>query len=189
MRRFLLVVLLVVLALLAVLLINTLRLPNHQLAPVAAAPAVAVAVVPDTALAHLTGALRIATVSRTRYAETDTVPFDQLQAYLQRTFPLVHQQLKRQTVNHYGLLYEWPGTDATLKPLLLLAHQDVVPVLPGTESQWASPPFAGKIAQGYLYGRSKPWRRCSAVASGPGARCCWLSATTKKPRAGAARRP
>jgi carboxypeptidase PM20D1 len=151
MRRFLLLLLFAALALLAVLLVNTLRLPNHQLAPAPAAPAVGV--VPDTALAHLAGALRIPTVSRTRYTETDTVPFDQFQVYLQRTFPLVHQRLKRQTVNHYGLLYEWSGTDAALKPLLLLAHQDVVPVLPGTELQWTRPPFGGQQAGGYLYGR------------------------------------
>jgi len=151
MRRFLLLLLLAIVGLAAVLLVNTLRLPNHQLAAVPAAPAVAVT--PDSALAHLAGALRIPTVSRTRYADTDTVPFDQLQTYLQRTFPLVHQRLKRQQVNHYGLLYEWSGTNAALKPLLLLAHQDVVPVLPGTEGQWTRPPFAGQQAGGYLYGR------------------------------------
>jgi carboxypeptidase PM20D1 len=151
MRRFLLLVLLAIIGLAATLLLNTLRLPSHQLAAGPAAPAVAVA--PDSALAHLAGALRIATVSRTRYADTDTVPFDQFQAYLQRTFPLVHQRLKRQSVNHYGLLYEWSGTAPALKPLLLLAHQDVVPVLPGTERQWTRPPFAGQQAGGYLYGR------------------------------------
>jgi carboxypeptidase PM20D1 len=134
-----------------VVLFNTLRLPNHQLAAVPPTPAVAIE--PDSALAHLAGALRIPTVSRTRYAETDTVPFDQLQAYLQRTFPLVHQRLSRQNINHYGLLFEWPGTDRSLKPLLLVAHQDVVPVLPGTEAQWTRPPFAGQVAGGYLYGR------------------------------------
>ena len=151
MRFLLRLLLLGVVGVVAVLLLNTLRLPGHQLAAGPAAPAVAV--VADSALGHLVGALRIPTVSRTRYADTDTVPFDQLQAYLQRTFPLVHQRLKRQAVNHYGLLYEWPGTDAALKPLLLLAHQDVVPVLPGTEGQWTRPPFAGQVAGGYLYGR------------------------------------
>ncbi|GAB3637984.1 M20 family peptidase [Hymenobacter arcticus] len=134
-----------------VVLANTLRLPNHQLAAVPPAPTLALP--PDSALAHLAGALRIATVSRTTYADTDTVPFDQLHTYLQRTFPLVHQRLKHQTINHYGLLYEWTGTDTGLKPLLLLAHQDVVPVLPGTEGQWKRPPFAGQQAGGYLYGR------------------------------------
>jgi carboxypeptidase PM20D1 len=150
-RFFSRLLLLALVGLVAVVLINTLRLPNHQLAAVPAAPAVALP--PDTALGHLAGALRLATVSRTKYADTDTVPFDQLQAYLGRTFPLVHQHLKRQTVNRYGLLYEWPGTDPALKPLLLLAHQDVVPVLPGTEAQWTRPPFAGQQAAGYLYGR------------------------------------
>jgi len=151
MRLILRLLLLVLLGLALVLLANTWRLPDHQLAGVPAAPAVAVA--PDSALAHLAGALRIATVSRTNYAETDSLPFEQLAAYLPRAFPLVHQRLKCQTVNHYGLLYEWAGTNATLKPLLLLAHQDVVPVLPGTEAQWARPPFAGQQAGGYLYGR------------------------------------
>ena len=151
MRFFSRLLLLVLVGLVAVVLVNTFRLPNHQLAAVPAAPAVALA--PDSALAHLAGALRIPTISRTKYTETDTVPFDQLQAYLQHTFPLVHQRLKNQTVNHYGLLYEWPGTDPALKPLLLLAHQDVVPVLPGTETQWTRPPFAGQVAAGYLYGR------------------------------------
>ena len=143
--------LLALLGLAAVLLLNTLRLPNRQ--PAAAPAAPRLALVPDSALAHLAGALRLATVSRTRYAETDTVPFDRFGEYLQRTFPLVHQQLRLQTINHYGRLYEWPGTSASLRPLLLLAHQDVVPVLPGTERQWASPPFAGRQANGYLYGR------------------------------------
>jgi carboxypeptidase PM20D1 len=151
MRFFVRLLLLVVVLLAAVLLFNTLRLPNHQLAAVPAAPALPL--VADSTTAHLAGALRIPTVSRTRYAETDTVAFDQLGAYLQRTFPLVHQQLKWQTFSHYARLYEWPGTDPALKPLLLLAHQDVVPVLPGTEGQWASPPFAGRVANGYLYGR------------------------------------
>ena len=151
MRRFLRLLLIALIGLAAVLLANTLRLPNHQLGAVPAAPALPLA--PDSALAHLAGALRLPTVSRTVYAETDSLPFDQFAAYLARTFPLVHRRLKLQTVNHYARLYEWPGTDPRLKPFLLLAHQDVVPVLPGTARQWARPPFAGQQAGGYLYGR------------------------------------
>ena len=151
MRLFFRLLGLLLVVLLVVLAVNTLRLPNHQLAAVPPAPTLSLP--PDSATAHLAGALRIATVSRTRYADTDSVPFDQLAAYLTRTFPRVHQQLKLQTVNHYGRLYEWPGTDPARKPLLLLAHQDVVPVLPGTAGQWTRPPFAGQQAGGYLYGR------------------------------------
>ncbi|MEJ7661199.1 MAG: M20/M25/M40 family metallo-hydrolase [Hymenobacter sp.] len=151
MRRFLLLLLFVVFGPAAVLLANTLRLPNHQLAAVPAATALPL--VSDSMTAHLAGALRIPTVSRTVYAETDSLPFDQLAAYLERTFPLVHQRLKVQTVNHYARLYGWPGTDPALKPLLLLAHQDVVPVLPAPRASGRRPPFAGQQAGGYLYGR------------------------------------
>ena len=34
-----------------------------------------------------------------------------------------HANLKLTKVNTYGLYYEWKGSDASLKPLLLAAHQ------------------------------------------------------------------
>ncbi|GAA1597458.1 M20/M25/M40 family metallo-hydrolase [Leucobacter chromiireducens] len=43
-----------------------------------------------------------------------------------------------------------PGTDATLPALLVHAHTDVVPVEP---SQWTVPAFAGRISDGYVWGR------------------------------------
>lgn len=140
-----------VVLLVAVLLFNTLRLPNHQLAPVPAAPKLNLD--PAVTVEHLAGALRLASVSHTNYAETDTVPFGQLLRYYAQTFPLVHQHLRQQVVNDFGLLYEWTGSDPSLKPILLLAHQDVVPVLAGTEKDWTRPPFAGQVADGFLYGR------------------------------------
>jgi carboxypeptidase PM20D1 len=88
--RFLSRLLLLVVLLVAVLLFNTLRLPKHQLAKVSPAPVLPL--MPDSVTAHLAGALRIPTVSRTSYADTDTVAFDQFGGYLQRTFPLVHQK-------------------------------------------------------------------------------------------------
>lgn len=139
------------LLLVAVLLVNTFRLTNHQLAAVPPAPTLDLPA--DVAVEHLAGALRFATVSRSDYAQTDTVPFGQLLRYYAQTFPLVHQRLRRQLVNDFGLLYEWKGSDASLKPLLLVAHQDVVPVEPGTEKNWTRPPFAGQVADGFLYGR------------------------------------
>jgi carboxypeptidase PM20D1 len=40
-----------------------------------------------------------------------------------------------------------------LKPIALLAHQDVVPVEPGTEDRWTHPPFGGVIDDGMVWGR------------------------------------
>ncbi len=43
-----------------------------------------------------------------------------------------------------------PGTDPTLPAVLVHAHTDVVPVEP---SQWTVPAFAGRISDGYVWGR------------------------------------
>lgn len=150
------------LALVAVLLVNTLRLTSHQLPGVAAAPAVAVS--PDSALARLAGAVRIATVSTTDSSQTDTAQFSRFDAYLTHAFPLVHQHLRLEKFNRYGLLYTWSGTNPALKPVLLLGHYDVVPVLPGTDRHWAQPPFGGQQAGGYLYGRGTLDDKASVLA-------------------------
>jgi carboxypeptidase PM20D1 len=51
------------------------------------------------------------------------------------------------------LLFTWQGKDDRLKPMLLMAHIDVVPVDPSTESSWHHAPFSGEIADGYIWGR------------------------------------
>jgi carboxypeptidase PM20D1 len=51
------------------------------------------------------------------------------------------------------VLYRWQGSDPSLDPLLLLAHQDVVPVPPETEARWSQPPWDGVIADGFVWGR------------------------------------
>lgn len=43
--------------------------------------------------------------------------------YLSTAFPLVHSTLSLTKVNTYGLLFEWTGSDTSLKPILLAAHQ------------------------------------------------------------------
>jgi len=51
------------------------------------------------------------------------------------------------------LLFVWKGADASLKPILLVAHQDVVPIETGTEGKWTHPPFSGAVADGFIWGR------------------------------------
>ena len=53
----------------------------------------------------------------------------------------------------YSLLYTWTGSNPAFDPILLMAHQDVVPVNAGTEGDWDAPPFSGEIKNGYVYGR------------------------------------
>ena len=56
-------------------------------------------------------------------------------------------------INTHGLLYHWPGSDSYLKPILLTAHQDVVPVEPSTVSSWLHPPYSGHYDGTWVWGR------------------------------------
>lgn len=71
--------------------------------------------------------------------------FEPFAAYLERSFPLVHQRLRREVVDGHGLIFTWQGSDEQLKPLVLMAHQDVVPVEPATAKDWKYPPFSGWV--------------------------------------------
>src|SRR5256885_5145531 len=137
-------------ALAVVLLANTATSPSRQI-PAEPAPAIAL----DTAAAaeRLARALRFRTISFGGASGVDTASFHDFQLYLQRTFPRLHAALTRERVGGLSLLYRWAGSDTTLAPILLLAHQDVVPVEPGTEGRWTEPPFGGSISDGVVGGR------------------------------------
>jgi len=79
--------------------------------------------------------------------------FYDLSAYLETAFPLIHEKLLVEKVNSHGLLYTWKGTDESLKPNLLMAHQDTVPVPPETVSSWKYPPWSGTYDGKYIWGR------------------------------------
>jgi carboxypeptidase PM20D1 len=102
---------------------------------------------------HLAAAIRFRTVSHEDAADDDRSELDRLHAWLEATYPKVHATLSRELVASHGLLYRWQGTDSAAKPVLVMAHQDVVPIEPGTESKWTHPPFAGVIADGFVWGR------------------------------------
>ncbi|KAI3318397.1 peptidase family M20/M25/M40 [Xylariaceae sp. AK1471] len=66
-------------------------------------------------------------------------------------YPNVHRRMDRETVNTFGLVYTIKGADPSLKPLMLAAHQDVVPV--ADVSTWSYPPFSGYFDGRWLWGR------------------------------------
>jgi hypothetical protein len=81
----------------------------------------------------LSGAVQIKTESYDDNGPVGTDPrwhiFELFADYLRGSFPIVHKHLDLQKVNTHALLYTWKGTDPSLKPLLLLAHQ-VSPKVP-----------------------------------------------------------
>lgn len=107
-------------------------------------------------------------------------PWLALHDWLAATYPAAHSAMTRETVAGYTLLYTWEGSDPGLDPLLFMAHQDVVPVNIGTEGDWAAPPFAGEIQDGFVYGRGVIDDKGSLVALMEAAEA--LAATGFRPR-------
>jgi carboxypeptidase PM20D1 len=149
-KRVLWVLLGLVLLLAAALVVNTLRQGSRQLE---VPPALPLAVDEKGVAGKLSGAIRFKTISNLDDPDPNSEEFRRLHAYLQQRFPRVHATLKRELVGGLSLLYTWQGTDPAAKPIALMAHQDVVPIAPGTESKWQVEPFSGQLQDGFVWGR------------------------------------
>ncbi len=149
-KKILLAVLAAVLLLAAAVAVNTVRKGSRQLS---VPPLPPLAIDENAVAQRLAQAVRLKTVSSASDAQLNADQFEALHALLEKQFPLVHARLKRETVGGLSLLYTWPGSDPQAKPILLMAHQDVVPIAPGTEGDWQQPPFSGAVADGYVWGR------------------------------------
>jgi carboxypeptidase PM20D1 len=120
----------------------------------ASQPQVTVAVPsPDVLAGHLAEAVRFKTISYSDTAAPEAAEFSALRAWMEKTYPLVHQRLSRESILDHTLLYTWKGSDTSLAPIVLMGHMDVVPVESGTEKKWEHQPFSGDIAGGYIWGR------------------------------------
>ncbi len=143
----------------ALLTIRTFQFTSRQLD---VAPALPVQPDGNRVASHLSQAVQIATVS---YGEKDSIryeKFNEFHRFLESAFPKVHKQLRREVINDYTLLYRWEGKDNRLDPVLLMAHQDVVP--PGNSDLWDHPPFAGEIQDGFVYGRGTMDDKASLIS-------------------------
>jgi len=99
--------------------------------------------------ANLSQAIRFQTVSKAPGVPVDPEAFHAFHDFLLATYPKAHQALELERINHYSLLYRWPGKSPDKDPILLLAHQDVVP----PNGEWERPPFSGAIEEGVIWGR------------------------------------
>ncbi len=109
----------------------------------------------DQALAaqHLSQAIQIPTISHQNPADNQREQWTRLHDWLASTYPASHAAMTREIVLNNSLVYTWQGSDPSLAPIILMAHQDVVPISEGTEKDWRHPPFAGVIAEGAVWGR------------------------------------
>ena len=127
--------------------------PPTEVDPRAVHLAPAVPIDNAKAAQHLAEAVRIQTISHQDPAQDQAANWETLHQRLQATYPNAHRVLSRTLVAERTLVYEWPGSDPSLAPIILMAHQDVVPVADGTEGAWRHPPFSGQVADDAVWGR------------------------------------
>jgi len=106
----------------------------------------------SAAAIRLSEAIRFRTVSLVEPSE-DRTPFTQFHAWLQARYPAFHAAARREVIGEFSLLYTWEGTDPGQPPIILLAHQDVVPVPNDTRQNWEVDPFGGVIQDDAIWGR------------------------------------
>ncbi|MEX2249332.1 MAG: M20 family peptidase [Parvibaculum sp.] len=124
---------------------------------------------PERAAEHLSQAVRFETISHQRGANADAIArsdaaFTGFRDWMDITYPAFTTATNREIVGDHTLFYTWAGRDASLDPVLLMSHIDVVPIAPGTEDQWEHPPFSGAIADGYVWGRGTIDNKGSLIA-------------------------
>jgi carboxypeptidase PM20D1 len=149
-RNVLLLVVAAIAILAGILLFNVVTHGSRQI-QVTAVPRAAVD--QQGAAARLGEAIRFQTISDFLNPDADADALRGLQAHIANSFPAFHAVAKREMVASYSVLYTWEGSDPKAAPIALLAHQDVVPVSPGTAKDWQQPPFDGVIADGFIWGR------------------------------------
>jgi carboxypeptidase PM20D1 len=157
-KRVGLILLAALVLLIAVVAFNTARLRPEKLGQPLPAPPV-----DRAAVARLAAAIRIPTISTSDSPPPPEV-LNALHAHLAASYPRVHAQLRRELVAGHSLLFTWPGTDPSAPALLLAAHQDVVPIEGDSLRHWTHPPFAGVVANGFVWGRGTIDDKMSMIA-------------------------
>ena len=102
---------------------------------------------------RLSQAIQYQTISHMDPQDNDPQVFRDFHGFLKNSFPKLHSTLSLEMVNELSLLYFWQGSDASLKPMLIMSHQDVVPVDAETRDRWLHAPFTGDISDGIIWGR------------------------------------
>ena len=145
---FLFIVLFVILAL-GYILFNTFTAKSKQIN----ASAVERETLQPDVVTNFSKALQIQTISPENIADFDSLQFTKFNAFLKKTYPLSDSILDHQIINEFSHLFFWKGSETNLKPVILMGHLDVVPVIDANRSFWNQDPFLGKIVNDTIWGR------------------------------------
>lgn len=131
--------------LLLILVVNTIRFSSKQIPvdPITIAP------LGEGPVQRLAKAIQIPTIS-TQLPE-DSAAFFRFSDWLDEQFPLADSLLNKQSFETFSRLYTWPGRNPKLKPIMLIAHLDVVDI--ADPDAWTHEPFSGAVSKGFIWGR------------------------------------
>ncbi|OEK01820.1 hypothetical protein BFP97_09960 [Roseivirga sp. 4D4] len=147
MKKIFLGILIVLLLFVGFILVKTLTFSSNQLQ----VDPIEKIEIPDLAIQHLQEALRLKTISFENESDFDSMAFEAFNLLLSRNYPLIDSLLDHEVFSEYSHLYKWQGSNASLKPIVLMGHIDVVPI--ASPDKWTVDPFAGEIKDGKIWGR------------------------------------
>ncbi|GGG52521.1 M20 family peptidase [Bizionia arctica] len=149
MKKIVLLIVGILVIVLVVLIFNTVMLSSKQVVT----ERLEKVELPNDVFENLSKGIQYQTISYSEEAIPDSTAFLGFHRFLEKTFPLTHAKLSLEKINDYSLLYTWKGSDSSKKPIILLSHQDVVPVDEPTLNAWEAAPFEGVISETDIIGR------------------------------------
>lgn len=84
-------------------------------------------------------------------------PFHKLREYSASVWSEVFSSLEMELHGGASILLKWAG-DSALEPVMLAAHQDVVPA--GESGKWSCDPYGGKVLRNRVWGRGTIDYKC-----------------------------
>lgn len=147
MKKILLFVFLLLILFVAYLVYNALNFESKQIE----VEPISMVKVSDRAKDHMVEAISIRTVSFEDEEDFDSTQFQKFNDFLLNTYPNLFASTEHQTFNEYSHLFEWEGSDPSLKPIIIMGHHDVVPI--ASPAIWRVHPFTEGIKQDSIYGR------------------------------------
>lgn len=106
----------------------------------------------DATTQHLVKALQFQTVSKKDSVTFYHNEFKKFKTFLKESYPTVFKTCTEIPFKSKSICLKWEGSNPSLKPILFMAHQDVVPAN-HEKAKWKFNPFGGQIKEGKIYGR------------------------------------
>jgi carboxypeptidase PM20D1 len=141
------IVAILIAALLIIIIIKTIAFKSLQIK----SEAVTLPSFGNESVSNLSKAITFPTISNAINFPIDTIAFKGYLNFLSEAYPLVHSRLKKEIFSGFSLLFTWEGKSTTLKPVILMAHMDVVPAV--ETNLWTKPPFSGENDGTFIWGR------------------------------------